>query len=92
MGAYPIVMQIARRTLSTARASLDELRVIVVPSPLARQTGRRWLMSLSLAPMKRELISNLGKARPVRLRVSYQFKVFGNSILPMTSASTQGIS
>ena len=61
---YPIVMQIARRTLSTASASLDVLNVMVVPSPLAKHTGRRWLMSSSLAPMNRELISNAGNARP----------------------------
>lgn len=49
--AYPIVIHAALSTLSTDARSFDEVKIMLVPSPLDRETGRRWLISLSFDPM-----------------------------------------
>lgn len=88
--AYPMVIHIARRTLSTARASLEVLNVMAVPSPLAKHTRRRWLMLSSFAPINKELISKAGNARPA-VPIQQVDSNRNRINLPMTSASIQGM-
>ena len=94
VNSYPMVIQTERRTLSTDLEFFADVKVSVVPSPLAKQAGSRWLM-LS-APMNSELISKAGKARPISRLLSADSYTSPSSTsndtanLPMRSASTHG--